>query len=361
MKRIFIFLITFLLLLLFFVPVFAFADDDKAYTEVYDILPDNVKDSFEDNGIESLPDLIEKIQNDGIGIIFDIALNNIRLPFSSMFMVMAVSIFGAVINIFIERNELKKITDIIFTLIICVLLIAPFKDILIKTADCINSCGVFLYSFLPIFAAFMTLSKNTTGSVLYTSSIYLFNQLFMYLSDNIIVPFSVGYFGLSLSSIIADNILMDLLNSLKKTAIWCLTLITTVFAAMTSVQTVVASAADSVVMKTGKFIFGTSIPVVGGYVSEVLNTVIGGISVMRSGLGFFVIVVIFILFVPLLAELLFWKLAVKLCSFIHSSDNSSALINAFNDVLTMLLSVLVCLFIGMILSISAMLVLGGLK
>ena len=361
MKRIFIFLVTCLLLLSFFIPVYAFADDDKAYTDVYNILPDNVKDSFQASGIDSLADLIEKIQNDGIGIIFDIALSDIRLPFSSMLTVLAVSIFGAATNIFIERNELKKITDIIFTLIICVLIISPFKDILIKMADCINSCGVFLYSFLPIFAAFMTLSQNTTGSVLYTSSIYLFTQLFMYLSENIIVPFSVGYFGLSLSSIISDNILKDLLNSIKKTAIWCLTLITTVFAAMTSVQTVVASAADSVVMRTGKFIFGTSIPVVGGYISEVLNTVIGGISVMRSGLGLFAIVVIIVLFVPLLVELLFWELAIKLCSFIHSSDNNSALINAYNDVLTVLLSVLVCLFIGMILSLSAMLVLGGLK
>lgn len=361
MKRIFIFLITCFLLVSFFIPVYACAYDDSVYVDAYEILPDGVKDSFQANGIGSLSDLIEKIQNDGIGIIFDIALNNIRLPFSSMLTVLSVSIFGAATNIFIERNGLKKIADIIFMLIICVLIISPFKNILIKTTDCINSCGVFLYSFLPIFATFMTVSQKPTGSILYTSSTYLFTQLFMYLSKNILVPVSVGYFGLSLSSIIADNILKDLLSSLKKTTIWCLTLITTVFAAMTSVQSVVASAADSVAMRTSKFIFGTSIPVVGGYVSEVLNTVIGGISVMRSGLGLFAIVVIIVLFVPLLTELLFWELSVKLCSFINSSDNITAIINAINDVLTLLLSVLVCLFIGMILSLSAMLVLGGLK
>ena len=44
MKRIFIFLVTCFLLVSFFIPVYACADDDSVYVDAYEILPDGVKD-----------------------------------------------------------------------------------------------------------------------------------------------------------------------------------------------------------------------------------------------------------------------------------------------------------------------------
>lgn len=362
MKRILILSLSILFfVILFTVP--AYAENDP-YTDAYNLIPDEVQDTLKNADINSLSSLLELIKDQGIGAVFKVLFSDISLPFSKMLSVLTVCILGSLLNLFVDRNDIKKIADIVFTLSICVFIISPLKDILTGVIDCISSCGVFLFAFLPVFAAFMTISQQGTSAVMYTSSTYLFTQFFMFLANNIIMPVSVGYFAFNLSSVVSDNMFKDILSSVKKAIIWCLSLITTVFAAMTSVQSVITSAADTVAVRTGKFIFGTSIPVVGSYVSEVLNTVIGGITVMRSGLGIFAIVVIVFLFVPVLAELVAWKISVKLCSFIISGNEAGkavSVIQSFDDVLTILLSVILCIFIGMILSFSAMLVLGGVK
>ena len=268
------------------------------------------------------------------------------------------------LSVFITRSEMKKTADIIFSLTVCLAVVIPIKSIVLSVKDCINTSGIFMFSFLPLFAAFLTISQQNTAAITYSSLTYVFTQFYVYLAKSVITPLTSAYFAFSISSVISGDMFKDILASVKKTMIWTLSLITTLFAATTSIQSVISSASDSVAMRAGKFIFGTTIPVVGGYVSEVLDTVIGGITIMRSGLGLFAIIVIVITFVPLLLELTAWKIASKLCAFIISGESATrgvSVINAFDDVLTLLITVIVCIMVGMILSLSAMLTLGGVK
>ncbi len=363
MKRLTVFIVTAVMMTVLFAPLTANAQEE-VFDDVYGMIPESVKDTLDNAGVDSLGELISLLQTEGVGVIFDIISDRFKAPFEIIISVITVCLFGTVMNLFIEREDIKKVADIIFSLVICVSILVPIKDILLSTAECISSCGVFLFAFLPVFSAFLTFSGQATASVTYTSSIYLFTQFYMFVAKNMLIPISVSYFAFSLSSTVSDNIFKNLLSSVKKGAIWCVSLITTLFTALTSIQSVVASATDSVAIRTGKFIFGTSIPVVGGYVSEVLNTVIGGMSVMRSGLGLCAIIVILVLTVPVLLRILFWKIAIRLCILIVSTDENGhgiSIIEAFGDVLTILLAVVICVLIGMMLSLSALLVFGGVK
>ncbi len=341
-------------------------DLSAAYGELYDALPKDIISDLEQGGykISSLPELIDFVSGNGIGAVKDILVSKIKLPFGSMLTVIILCTLSTALSVFITRSEMKKTADIIFSLTVCLAVVIPIKSIVLSVKDCINTSGIFMFSFLPLFAAFLTISQQNTAAITYSSLTYVFTQFYVYLAKSVITPLTSAYFAFSISSVISGDMFKDILASVKKTMIWTLSLITTLFAATTSIQSVISSASDSVAMRAGKFIFGTTIPVVGGYVSEVLDTVIGGITIMRSGLGLFAIIVIVITFVPLLLELTAWKIASKLCAFIISGESATrgvSVINAFDDVLTLLITVIVCIMVGMILSLSAMLTLGGVK
>lgn len=346
-------------------PITAAADEDT-YSNIFDSIPDDVKDSFENSKyeIDSLDDIISIISNEGLTGIIKITFGSIKLPFSLMTAVLAICIIGSMLELFIDRPDIQKTADLIFSVIICSLTVGSLKDMVVSVSECITSCGVFMYSFLPVFASLLISSATAVSSVAYTSSTYTFTQFLMFLAKSVIAPVSIAYYSLNLASSVTDNMFKDLLNGIKKGITWLLTLITTIFTAITSIQSVVTSAADSVAIRTGKYIFGTSIPVVGGYVSEVLNTVIGSVTVMRSSIGLFAIVVIIVLFLPVIIKITVWKIAVKLCIVIISGSGSGkgiAVIDAFDNVITILLSVMICILIGLILSLSAILALGGAK
>ena len=71
-----------------------------------------------------------------------------------------------------------------------------------------------------------------------------------------------------------------------------------------------------------------------------------------------------IMFLPVILELVLWKIGLKLCQLITfgtENEISYKILNSFDDVVSVMISVIICVFIGMILSISAILVFGGVK
>ncbi|MBQ5885703.1 MAG: hypothetical protein IIW79_04775 [Clostridia bacterium] len=346
-------------------PLNCYADED-GFGSVYDIVPDNVKDTLNDSDyqIESLQDVIDIISNEGIFSLVKIAFSDYSLPFETVATLVLILTINCSLQLLIDKPETKKIAQIICSLIICVIIAEPLKNIIISVTDCLNSSGVFMFSFLPIFASFLVTTNPGTSAVAYTATTYFFSELTVFISRSVLTPLSTCMFTMSVVSSVSDGIFNNLISGVKKLIIWTLGLVTSIFTAITSVQSIITSAADTVAIKTGKFIVGSSVPVVGGYVSEVMNTIIGSLTVMRSGIGLFAIIVMIIMFLPVTVELLMWKIGVKLCQVISCGTENEIgqnIINAFDDVITVMLSITICVFIGIVLSISSILVFGGVK
>ena len=363
MKKILSIVFSVIILILF--PINCYADEDD-FCSVYDIIPNEVKDTLSDTEyeIDSFQDVIDIISNDGVFALIKVAFSDYSLPFKSVLTLLLILTISSSLQLLIEKPETKKIAQIICSLIICVIIAEPLKNIIFSVTECLNSSGVFMFSFLPIFASFLVTSNPGTSAVAYTSTTYFFTELTVFVSKSVLTPLSTFIFTMKVVSSVSEGIFNNLLNSVKKMIIWILGLITSIFTAITSVQSIITSAADTVAIKTGQFIVGSSVPVVGGYVGEVMNTVIGSLTVMKSGVGLFAIIVILIMFLPVTAELLVWKIGIKLCqviSFGTENEIGQSIIVAFDDVITVLLSATICVFIGMVLSISAILVFGGVK
>ena len=93
-----------------------------------------------------------------------------------------------------------------------------------------------------------------------------------------------------------------------------MSLCTTVFLGLLSLGTAVNTAADSLGIKTAKYILGTCVPVIGAAVSGAVNTVAASLSLLKSSVGIYGVIALCVMLSPILAELLIWRLVLNVLS-----------------------------------------------
>ena len=74
------------------------------------------------------------------------------------------------------------------------------------------------------------------------------------------------------------------------------------FGALIGLQGIFAQSADTLALKTGKFLLSSGVPVVGRAISDAMGSVLAGLKMLKGTVGFAVIAVIAVSFLPLLIQ-----------------------------------------------------------
>ena len=115
------------------------------------------------------------------------------------------------------------------------------------------------------------------------------------------------------------------------------------FSAVLSVRDVIAAASDTVSMKGAKLVVGQGVPIVGGAVSEVLNTVAAGLGLIRDTVGMFAVLALFLLVLVPLVRLLLWKGVFRFfsaCASLLGQGRVASLADGLNSLLSVILAVI---------------------
>ena len=143
---------------------------------------------------------------------------------------------------------------------------------------------------------------------------------------------------------------------------WGLGLIATVFGAVIGLQSLLAGAADSVALKAGKFLIGSSVPVIGGAVSDAIGTVYAGLKVVKGTAGAAGICAIVVLFAPLLLRCLAYYLSLSLAAAaatVTGNGRAGKVFGGFCECLELYISILIFFAVMIILSTALMISLGN--
>jgi stage III sporulation protein AE len=135
----------------------------------------------------------------------------------------------------------------------------------------------------------------------------------------------------------------------------------TIFTGILTVQGLISQAADTVTIKTAKFVVGSVVPVIGSVISEAVNTVVSCANLLKTTTGAFAIVVFIVTFLPPLLNCLMWMLATDLSiaiAEILGIDNVTGLLKAVKETLKLLIALILTAALAMIVSVSVMLLLG---
>lgn len=357
MKKIIIVLV---LLFVFAMPVSA---SDDTYTAEYEAsgadelssyLTDDAKKYFYENGID--PADSDWVQNLSAENVFSHILtlfgSGIKAPLKSAGVALGLILLAAAFPSLSDSST--KNGEIIAVLCVAVCIASPVWKTVFAAVEAVKGSSSFMLCFVPVFAGIVAVSGGAVSSVSMSALLLGAAEAVGAVAAFAILPMMGSYLGISLctsvSPLCSNN---DIAEGIRRIAFWVLSLITTVFIGILSIQTAVNSSADSLALKTGKFIIGTAVPIGGAALSEAAATVTASLSLLRSSVGIYAIVALAVILLPIIIEMLIWRLMIFLCSCVSGQFSLGGVTRLLKAV-DMMLSLL----IGMVLLIAAMFIIS---
>ncbi len=317
MKKIFC---LFIILLIFLCQVNVFSYD---YDEtIFENIDESTKEYLYDLGLNeiSFDKLFELSPTRVIEFIFSLAFDKTTSLIEIFIKILFVLIIAAVASSFLNNNtQLSKVVDYISILIILSFIMESLSRILTDAAVGLKTSGLFINSYLPVMVGIIVASRNPTMAVTYNTFTIVLSNIISFISNKLLIPFISIMFSFNIiSSFSDDNYYLKINKIVRRIIVVVLSLFSTLYTGLLSLQSILTSSADNFALKGIKFISGTFIPVVGSNVSDTISTVISSFIIMKSTLGVFIIIVIILINLPVMIELLIWYFFLELCSVFSS-------------------------------------------
>lgn len=210
--------------------------------------------------------------------------------------------------------------------------------------EAMEAMKIFMAAAVPVLGGLMAGSGGVSSCMTVSAAIVAITgitEMFI----NTLMPICTCMLMLcGVNSLSSEFCLTELEKGLQKFIIWCIGIIMVIFTGLLSIFTIAAGCADNVLGKTAKFMAGSFIPIVGGVVSDTLDTVIACSKLVKGAVGAGgVIAVLYIALVPavkLSAVLILYNLTSALLSPV-ADKRILRLTDGFSSVLKIMLAALV--------------------
>lgn len=200
----------------------------------------------------------------------------------------------------------------------------PLLVLLDDIGQALLDCRTFLMTFVPVFAALTASCGMPASAALYTGFFLTGALAASALIGGVLVPLLKIYIALDIAGGLSGAVdLSGLCRVLSRFLRWALGLIATMFGAVLSLQSILARGADSVALRTGKFLVGSGVPVIGGAVADAIGTVYAGLQVVRGTAGVGAIVTVAALLLPLFVRCMVYDLTLCLAAALAAATGSS--------------------------------------
>lgn len=334
---------------------------------LFDALPEQTKQQLKDIKITS-PDY-ETVTNLSISKVFEEIIKiigaNSTTVLGGMTACLGVIILCSLIEGFkitIGEKSIGTISSAVGTICICIAIIIPLCSTISSAVEILNGASGFLLMYVPIMSGLMIASGKEISGASYYSIMMGTGQVISQISSKIIMPLMNIFLTLSVTSALSPKMkFSSLCSSFYNISKWILTFVMSIFVTILSLQTIVTSSMDNVSTKAVRFAINSFVPVVGGALSEALNTFSGSIELLKSGAGVFVIIASAFVFLPVLIECIIWQFSLFFLSSVSEIFGLSQIIGIFktiSKVVSMIIAVLLCTMTIFVISTVIILIVG---
>lgn len=176
-------------------------------------------------------------------------------------------------------------------------------SILSASAELLEELNVFSKSLIISLGAATAASGSPFSSAARQAAALFGADLLITLFSRILLPCVYICLAMRLIQIISDNQMFSRLSGLIRTAITtALKYILVIYFGYVTISGIAGSAADTLAKKTAKTVISSSVPIVGGIVSEAAESLFAGAAVLRSSIGLLgVIAIIALSAMPLIS------------------------------------------------------------
>ena len=334
------------IILVFALPVSAESRADDYISRFNDILPEDFFGIAEDSD-----SLIESFSLKGILAEITSAVSGEGSAVSAFFLTLVGLLTISSLTLGVEESFAPQIRAAV-GIIISLSVFPTVSYALSSVRTSLTELGNFFTALTPITVGMTAIGGGAATSAVQAAGMYTTLALVGQVGREIFL--TIASFGLAVASIsvLGNRSVVAVGKGIRSLFLWSVGIFTTILTAVFSLQTVIASSADSAAMRGAKYMASGLIPVVGTAVSGALSTLAAGLSYAKALVGGGAIFVIVSLAISPLVMLLLYRLALTVAislADLVGDDSCSGLFMGFRfsfdmTIAVYVLSVMVYLF-----------------
>ncbi|GAB6099038.1 stage III sporulation protein AE [Halanaerocella petrolearia] len=287
---------------------------DKLNKETGDYLPPlEPKDIISLFSKEGLENKFNQIIRGLLQYLFDEIVVNSKLLGKLIILAMIVAVLKNFQANF-AGSRVSQLANGIVYLVLAIVALNSFKIAVTIGQETIKDMVGVMYAIIPLLLSLLVSMGNITSASLFHPVTFLIVNTLSSIVKNVVFPLIFFSTVLEIVNNISDEFkVTGLVNLLRQLAMGGLGVVTTIFLAAIVTQGTVATVSDGVTIRTAKYLTGNFIPIVGSFLANALDVVVGGSLLIKNALGVFSVLIILVFcsfsIIKILALVLIYRFA----------------------------------------------------
>lgn len=289
-----------------------------------------------------------------------------RGPMSVITVLISVLIIDALVMSYkdgLRQSSFKEVLALVSTLCVTSVLVFPVIDLINDCLLTVKDASDFMLLYIPVMVTILAFSGHAVSGASYYSCMVMSCQGISRLSSVVIAPLLNVYMSFCISASLTHRVnLKGFCDMFSKFIKWLIAFSMTIFSALLTIRSMITTAYDSVTTRAVRFTMSSFIPIVGAALSESYKTIQGSINLLRTGAGVFVILAIFVVFLPTIVRCIMWLFAIGLCKSVAQLlgvTNELEILSSVNSVVSTVFAVIMSVLAVFIISTALLITLGG--
>lgn len=251
---------------------------------------------------------------------------------------------AAVFHIFEDSFDGKGVARVgqwVIFLAFLLVAVKTFRIALDLGTTTIHQAADFLCAVLPVLLGSFALTGSTVSAAVVQPSMLAVISIFLGLAERFFLPLVLIMAVLAITAHLSPRYSFNKLFQLVRDVILiCLGLMMTLFTGIIGLESFAAGTIDGLTLKTVKMATGSFIPVVGGYIADAFDALLGAGLLIRNGIGIFGIVAVVLLVALPALRILIMAMLFKLAAAVLQPFGDNEFVATLSD----FSSVLIILF-----------------
>mgnify|MGYP000966773299 CR=1 FL=1 len=269
--------------------------------------------------------------------------------------IILLSIMCAILQNLQNAFDSQGVGELAYNIIYFIILgiaIKSFSTAIKIGMDSIDTMVTFIHALLPTIIILLSSVGALVSAALFQPLITLTVGMLSTFVKNFIIPLIFLGSILNLVNYISEKIQISKLAGLiRQMAIVLLGFVFTVFLGVMTIQGVAASSFDGVTARTAKYAVDNLVPIIGGFLSDAVDTIIGCSLIIKNAIGAIGLIFLFIIIlfpsIKILALILIYKLSGAIIEPVANGrivDSLNGIANSLILVLAAVISVAIMFF-----------------
>jgi len=289
----------------------------------------------------------------------------IKVTKNAIAVLIIIVIMGIFSSLELEKNSsVSSVVYLVSFVIIVTILAEMYVDVIKNYTKTITVLSSIMQTVTPFVMVVMIASGGIVSSNLIQPIILFIASLVGFLINYIVIPFVTISIVMKIVSMMSKNVRLNKLGEIfSKSSLWITGVVFTMFLSVISVKGSITTSVDSAVVKTTQTAVSNFIPVVGKFVSDSLESIMGATEVIGKTAGIIgIIVMIVVALVPIIQMIVIFishKVLAALTETIIDNKNVIGIIDSFAETYKVLLGVLIGILALFIMSSGVLIKLIG--